>query len=358
MKSKPMQNTLIVVASHSGFTTRTRTCIDMLMANGAGVQVEMGCADIALARNMALSLAMKRIEESAATDEYVLLSLDDDMLVDLDTAAYLVRAARDLQRPVSAIYTTVKGHMAATRDPRDNGGWLTGLGCVAIPHTLMVCYRDMCQPFTHSGKSYFEFTWTGRAPESVQDKMGWFSEDYRLTWELGGAVLAKVGAGHLKEVDLWPDEETLEKFGADIELPEPKESGLKLIATEFGYDLGQQCVWLEEGNDWGTIYYAPKGEALDHGCAKKERGVTLGKRVQYLFRLKDNSEKVGNLVEKRRQTEVNDHGKTYQVEQVRWFAEFDINGSHVLTPVTDVGIYLREEELRADARKETTNETN
>lgn len=105
-------------------------------------------------------------------------------------------------------------------------------------------------------------------------------------------------------------------------------------------------VRLATGNDWGTIYYAPNDKVLVGGCADRSRGVILGARDQYHFRLGDGSIRRGRLVKSVHQSQVCDHGKTYNVEQVYWFAEFELNKTRVSVPLTSIDIRLSTIELR------------
>jgi hypothetical protein len=141
----------------------------------------------------------------------VVLMLDDDMDVEAGTAQTLVDAARERGKACAAAYATRTSKLAATR--WQDGLWMVGLGCVAIPAALLLELEQRSESFEMSGKVYSAFTWCGA------EHGHWIAEDYRLSLQLGGVHLLPLGVGHIKKGSIWPDDETLAKIG-NYEVPE------------------------------------------------------------------------------------------------------------------------------------------
>jgi hypothetical protein len=196
-----MRNTIIVMSSNREIETATKKTLQNLTDLGAMVLLETGSADVAFARCRALSWACEKLREYPERD--IILMLDDDMDVPAETAQALVDRARELGRACSAVYATLTARVAAARWPDHAGLWLVGLGCVAIPRTLLLDLEERSESFDMNGRVYSAFTWTG--PENGH----WVGEDFRLSKNLGGVHLCPLAVGHIKKGALWPDDETL-----------------------------------------------------------------------------------------------------------------------------------------------------
>lgn len=209
-----MKKTLLVMSSNREMEKQTRESVQALLKLGANMMMETGSADVAFARCRALSLACEQLDAGKFGDRDVVLMVDDDMEFDAETAQKVVDKARELERPTAAVYATLTRKIAAQHLQGDR--WLCGLGFVAIPIPLLRELEQKSESFEMSGKVYSAFTWCG--PENG----GWFGEDWRLTFRLGGVLLLPLAVGHIKKGGIWPDEETLvlvERRNAGEELP-------------------------------------------------------------------------------------------------------------------------------------------
>ena len=212
-----MSKRMVVCSSYKGVSQQTQSGLNECMKAGWASYIQTGCADVALARNIALTTILDRVPDDP---DHALLMLDDDIVFGVQDAENVCAMACETGVPVSAIYPTADGRMAAMRlvpgfDDREQM-YLTGLGFLAIPGNCLHGLLSESEKTTHAAKPLIVFTWTG--PASVEEKSGhkntdmWLSEDYRMTLRLGGVLLAPIGVGHLKHVPLYPDGETLERF--------------------------------------------------------------------------------------------------------------------------------------------------
>jgi len=202
-----MNKTLVVMSSNREVEKQTKHTLQNLANLGAMLLMETGSADVAFARCRALSWACDTLREHPDRD--IVLMLDDDMDVPVETAQALADKARELGRACSAVYATLTAKVAAARWAERPGLWLVGLGCVAIPRALLLELEERSESFELNGKFYSAFTWCG--PE----KGGWIAEDFRLSINLGGVHLCPLAVGHIKKGALWPDDETLEQLAQD-----------------------------------------------------------------------------------------------------------------------------------------------
>lgn len=216
-----MKRTLVLVSYNRPIQERTREALAHLTRAGAGYLTQSGCADVALARSVALTgacNALRQLNEQHPSslnhhtkNRDTLLMVDDDMVFTLEQAQTLVDHSRATGVPASAMYATTLGTLAAARFKtmqHDAGGpqrWLTGLGLIAIPaHALLELERDSeTFSFTTDQKKHTAFTW------SKAERGEWWSEDFTLCRRLGGVHLLPVGVGHLKTIPLYPDESTI-----------------------------------------------------------------------------------------------------------------------------------------------------
>lgn len=196
-----MENTIIVMSSNRELEKQTKSTLQDLTAAGALVLMETGSADVAFARCRALTWACETLRQHPERD--VVLMIDDDMEVPLETAQTLADAARAGGRSCSAVYATLTANVAASRWPGHPGLWMVGLGCLAIPRASLLELEQRAEPFDVAGRHYRAFTWCG------PDKGNWIAEDYRLSMNLGGVRLCPLAVGHIKKGALWPDDETI-----------------------------------------------------------------------------------------------------------------------------------------------------
>lgn len=199
-----MKGTLVVMSSNREIEPRTNQVMRRLSELGSLTMLELGSADVAFARCRALSWACNQLREHPERD--MVLMLDDDMDVPTDTAQQLVALARTLDCAVSAVYSTATRKVAAQRYALRQGRWLVGLGCLAIPRTLLLSLEERCESFELRGMVYSAFTWCG--PENGS----WVAEDWRLSMRLGGVHLAPLAVGHIKKTSLWPSPNTLQRL--------------------------------------------------------------------------------------------------------------------------------------------------
>lgn len=200
-----MKKTVVVMSSNREMEEGTRETLKALSAAGAARVLERGSSDVAFARCRALSFACDALR-AELHDRDVVLMLDDDMDVPLETAQAVVDAARSSGVACAAAYATVTAKLAASRWPGHPGLWVVGLGCVAIPAALLLDLEKRSDSFEVSGRVYTAFTWAGATGGE------WVAEDYRLSMQLGGVKLLPLGVGHIKKWTLWPDANTLEQI--------------------------------------------------------------------------------------------------------------------------------------------------
>ncbi len=211
-----MKRTIVLISHNRPIQEGTRQCLGQLTHAGAAYLAQSGCADVALARSVALTAAchtLRQLNEhhlSSITRDTVLM-VDDDMVFTLDQVQQLVTHARETGVAASAMYATTLGTLAATRLKRaehDAGAeqrWCTGLGLIAIPARLLLELERDSEPFifTNDRRTHTAFTW------SKAEGGEWWSEDYTFCRRLGGVHLLPIGVGHLKTIPIYPDDETI-----------------------------------------------------------------------------------------------------------------------------------------------------
>lgn len=103
-----------------------------------------------------------------------------------------------------------------------------------------------------------------------------------------------------------------------------------------------EWVQLEEGNDWGAIYYALPGECLRNGTASRKNGVPLldGQVLSVLF--PDGTHARLPLRKRSSSAQIYDHGRSYGVTQERFGFEVENHGLRTWTPLTDVRVHRAE----------------
>ncbi len=237
-----MNRTIVVCSSNRPVQETTMACLQNLTRAGAELVWQKGSADVAFARNMALSHALrvavtrnKSAEappQSSFARQYdpdgcpepptaidTLLMVDDDMAFSLEQAQALVDHARETGVGASAMYATMLGTLAATRleTLSERQRWLVGLGLVALPLTAVQEVAKRSERFKSHGQDIVEFCWTAALNGA------WFAEDYTLCRRLGGVHLLPIGVGHLKVIPVYPDENTIELIRQNKRLPNEDE---------------------------------------------------------------------------------------------------------------------------------------
>lgn len=258
-----MNRTVIAISYNRSMQEGTRACLMALMNAGAQLVQQTGSADVALARNMALTMALRslvtlnRSEKLAPAEHFdTVLMVDDDMVFTLAQAQELVTHARETGVGASAMYATMNGTLAATRlftPPPEPQRWLVGLGLLAIPGALLQKVAKASPAFDIHGEQQAEFTW------SATMRGRWYSEDYTLCRRLGGVHLLPIAVGHLKTVPLYPHEETVTCIAEGRRLPGELDSKildhltdpemLELMATKDGaHAMKDRCALC--GLEW------------------------------------------------------------------------------------------------------------
>lgn len=199
-----MKGTLIVISSNRGLENETGAMIEELRKLGAGYQLNTGIADVAFARNQALSWICNVLREREERD--MVLMLDDDIFAEPAVIQEVVTRARRLQQPCAAVYPTKDGKIAAERWRDKPGFWLSGLGCMAIPRSALLALEQRSESYEQNGHIFTAFTRTG--PE----KGKWIAEDFRLCINLGGVRMLPIGVNHIKKWPLYASEATLQKL--------------------------------------------------------------------------------------------------------------------------------------------------
>lgn len=204
-----MRGVLVACVSYKGVSRETQLAIQPLLAAGAKLVATVGTADVALARNLLLTMCHERYL-SAGESLDTLLLVDDDMVFTLDQAERLVDGARRDGLAHSACYATNRGDLAATPlnwDWSDRSRWMVGLGFCAMPCAALARLVHVARPVVGpDGKKIFPFCQS----RTLGDR--WCSEDYWLCHRLGGVILEPIGVGHTKPIALYPDDETLRRI--------------------------------------------------------------------------------------------------------------------------------------------------
>jgi len=206
-----MKNLLIVIASNRAQPNdRLFKSLASFAAHGTAIVHHVGTTDVALARNISLTLACSVLEQGKHN---VVLMLDDDMVFDDAHVVEVLKHVFESGRPTSACYVTASGALAANRK---NGKWFTGLGFLAIPTRLLLelgtnSRKFFCRTGGLEHLEIIEFT-EARIVERPDGRNEWQGEDYVFCERLGGVDLVPVAVGHLKPQVLQPSAEHLKPF--------------------------------------------------------------------------------------------------------------------------------------------------
>jgi hypothetical protein len=179
-------------------------------AHGTAIVHHTGTTDVALARNISLSLTYNLLQQGKHN---MVLMLDDDMVFSDDEVVLVLKHAYESERPTSACYVLASGSLAARRR---NGKWSTGLGFLAIPAKLLLELGSNSPEFEcpyEGSKSMTVREFTGpRITTKPDGKREWQGEDFVLCERLGGVDLIPVSVGHVKQQVLRPSQGHLKSF--------------------------------------------------------------------------------------------------------------------------------------------------
>ncbi len=204
-----MQNTLVLTSSNRLMEHQTTLAVQELVAAGAGYIEQRDTSDVSLARNIALSLAVRSMVDGP---HEAVLMIDDDMVFGRQHAEAAVAHALSRDAPTSACYVLPDGRLAASHLAGDR--WLTGLGFLCIPRSqlfALAAHSPKFRPFRGSKDWMVEFT-KSCADQMFEGELHWETEDYRLTRRLGGVELLPIAVGHVKKRVLLPDQSALAAF--------------------------------------------------------------------------------------------------------------------------------------------------
>ena len=195
-----MKNILIVVSTKNGVNNQTRQCIEALREKGAQYIEQQGCSDVALARNIALTLAYNQIVSYKELE--VILMIDDDMLFETKDAKRVCESAISLGAPTSGACVRADGKFFAK--PMNKARWVCGLAFLAIPRNAFLELADRSKKIILDSGECIVFTWAGA------DEREWVGEDHRLSRRMGGVQVLPIRIGHLKQIPLYPADENQE----------------------------------------------------------------------------------------------------------------------------------------------------
>lgn len=184
------------MSTNRGVDKDTKVGINALEHMGALYIEQAGTSDVALARNIALSLTLEVLEKYPERD--VILMIDDDMTFTTDDAVKVCKHAKKHFTATAGAYVNQRGQFAGK--PISKEKWVMGLAFVAFPAKLLQLLRTQSAPIPHPnpGQKNYAFTWTG------EENNQWWSEDYRLTQRLGGCEVLPIAIGHLKKLPMFP----------------------------------------------------------------------------------------------------------------------------------------------------------
>jgi hypothetical protein len=211
MTDGALRNVVMAIATNRPIPKATQDCVQAVIADGAILHTIEGSSDVAFARNIQLSLLVHTFQADATRD--VALLVDDDMVFSLDQARRLCAYAKLKPAVCSGIYATAIGELAAsTQWSPFPDKWLTGLGFFAIPRAALLALADNSPAFQWRGQTLWQFTQSSLHIFGVDmNEPRWIGEDYWLCVRFGGVDLLPLAIGHLKQIPLYPDEETVRR---------------------------------------------------------------------------------------------------------------------------------------------------
>ncbi len=93
-------------------------------------------------------------------------------------------------------------------------------------------------------------------------------------------------------------------------------------------------IKLEQGNDWGVIYYTLPGKRRTDGSSDRRQGISFRVGMQLDVRTPDGHEEKRTLDVRRQQVYVSDHGARYPVTQDCYGFVVRAHGIDVFVPIT------------------------
>lgn len=217
-----MKNVLLVVATNRAMDSRTQSSLNAVRMAGAAMLLTEGSSDVAMARNVSLSMAVRTLELHADRD--VVLLVDDDMVFSLEQAAAICTYVVEKGVPASGVYSTAIGEIAASSELSPTPGkWLAGFGFLAIPRAVLIAMAERSPRFKWKNDQEL-YCFTDSALHQLHDGVTrWVGEDYWFCYQLGGVDLLPIDVGHLKTIPLYASEETLKAIaaGTPLETGEP-----------------------------------------------------------------------------------------------------------------------------------------
>lgn len=204
-----MQNVLVLTSSNRLMEHQTTVAIQDLINRGAGHIEQRETGDVSLARNLALTMAARALQNGP---HEAVLMIDDDMVFSHEHARALVEHALLRDVAASACYVLSDGRLAATHLSGDR--WLTGLGFLCIPRSQLLSLVARSTPFrAHRLSEDWTIEFTRSCADLIIDgEPHWDPEDYRFTRSLGGVELLPIAVGHVKKRVLLPDQTKLAAF--------------------------------------------------------------------------------------------------------------------------------------------------
>ena len=201
-----MKNLVIVIATNRPQPNeKLLKSLVSFAARGTAIIQHVGTTDVALARNISLTLVHDVLKQG---QHNMVLMLDDDMVFTDDDVIEVVKHAYESGRPTSACYVMANGSLVARRK---NGKWMTGLGFLAVPAKVLLNLAESSETFRcpideHKSLDIIKFT------ECRIVKREWQGEDYVFCERLGGVDVVPVGVGHIKQQILKPSTPHLKDF--------------------------------------------------------------------------------------------------------------------------------------------------
>lgn len=206
-----MKNLVIVIASNRPQPNdQLFKSLAGFAARGTAIIHHTGTTDVALARNISLTLTHAVLKQKKYD---MVLMLDDDMVFKEEDVIDVLKHAFESGRPTSACYVLASGALAARRL---HGKWNTGLGFLAIPSQILLALGDVSEkfrcPIEGVAKSLDIIEFAESRIANTAEGREWQGEDFVLCERLGGVNLVPVSVGHLKQQILQASVEHLKPF--------------------------------------------------------------------------------------------------------------------------------------------------
>lgn len=211
-----------LIPAYSAMAPRFVAQLHRLSAENVIVDLEVACSCVALARSKLLSRMVARLESTSRQERenVAILLLDQDVLV--SGVEFLVNHAMTKSCAVTVPIAGADGAVflrpcitdvgywefirrnGLVETSEVSGRWLTSLGAVAMPATMLLTLRDQLSAVTlgDSDRMIYPFAQAGIDPLAPGE---WTSEDVWLCRRLGGVAVSTGGltqALHLKTVDI------------------------------------------------------------------------------------------------------------------------------------------------------------